>query len=193
MHLQCLLTVYESSAFATILIALQNMWRTLSCKPNTSFCTQMALEWLPRPIVWVEEATVALRKSSSAGVKASQDKTSQQEKEKDKWRRRKNVLVWRGLLKPLPQAHREEQEQPWGWDPSQQFVHGSNTCAGAYFIKPTDRQLCPWFLWATKSKASPLHLSISRLSEPGNVFSQKSHLRYWKVCGILASVSTKGS
>lgn len=130
------------------------MWRTLSCKPNTSFCTQTALEWLPRPIVWVEEATVALRKSSSAGVKASQDKTSQQEKEKDKWRRRKNVLVWRGLLKPLPQAHREEREQPWGWDPSQQFTHGSNTCAGASLLNPQTATCAPDFY----EQESPKHL-----------------------------------
>lgn len=37
----------------------------------------------------------------------TQDKTSQQEKEGDKWRRGKSVLVWRGLLKPHQWANQE--------------------------------------------------------------------------------------
>lgn len=164
------------------------MWRTLSCKPNTSFCTQTALEWLPRPIVWVEEATVALRKSSSAGVKASQDKTSQQEKEKDKWRRRKNVLVWRGLLKPLPQAHREEQEQPRGWDPCQQFMHGSNTRAGASLLTPQTGTCAPDFY----EQESPKHLRFisvfpgfpnqGRFSHGKAIYDIEKFVGFWPQC-----------
>lgn len=42
----------------------------------------------------------------------TRDKTFQQEKERDKWRRRKSVLVWRGLLKtPHPLVNQEDQPE----------------------------------------------------------------------------------
>lgn len=119
---------------------------------------------------------------------STQDKTSQQEKEKDKWRRRKNVLVWRGLLKPLRQVHREEQEQPSGWESSRQFTHFSNTCAAASLLNSQAGTCAADFYEQEGSK----HLRFISIEFPGfpnkttcsrkPVYNPTKFMEFWPQC-----------
>ena len=107
---------FRSIASLCLLKGKINMWRTLARKAKHVFVA--GLEWLPaRGLIVCEwkKLPSPWRKSSlcqeSKHLCSTQDKTSQQEKERDKWRSGKSVLVWRGLLKPHPWAYQEERPE----------------------------------------------------------------------------------